>query len=214
MSTSGATSPPDEAIHVLLNEHQAMRGAIEAIWQREGALFSGFLLTAAGAATVVALTDGRTQVDVAFVAAIILGLAAWAVELQYWDILWFELYMVRILRPRVIALVDDATVPSDTILGFEQFKRERPNIPIGMVVLVALGSAFYQISLATTTLAFWITALVLKNNNDIGWSTETYALLIATVVIAVPLMFCVVWGYLIENLQIPSKVKAVRKRSK
>ncbi len=188
------SSPRNDVLQVLLNEHQAMRSAIEAIWQRESTLFSGYLLTAAGGATVVALTHDRTQVDVALISAIILSLAAWTIELQFWVVLWFELYMVRHLRPNVMELVKDAGIPNDAILGFEQFKRER-DAPFGMIALVFMGSLLYQVGLAWTALPFLVTALVLKYRNDVSWSFEIYGLLIVAVVLAVTLIGCVGWGY-------------------
>jgi hypothetical protein len=202
MPTRPTSASRQNALQVMLNEHETMRGQIEAIWQREAALFVGYLLTAAGTAAVMAGTHDRTQVNIALISAIILSLVAWTIELQFWNTLWFELYLVRHLRPNIMELVKDAGVPPDAILGFEQFKRER-DAPLGMIVLVFSGSLLYQIGLATTATPFWIAALILKDKNGVSWSLEIYALLVAAIALAVSLVICVGWGYWLENFSIP-----------
>lgn len=157
LSVTLTDSPPQSALGVVLAEYDGVRRTIESLLNREGNLVSQLLIGTAGiAAFILGLTNKQQQVILLLVASLVTAAFAWAIELQFWDILWHQYYIGAILQPLARRLVGSLSpvMMRFGLLGLDGFIRELPIHPRGLLWINGLGGLFWQILVISPSVGF------------------------------------------------------------
>lgn len=194
--TLGIGEAQDNALLVaIVAEHEALRKTIDNFWSREIALIAGLFSLSGGAVLVAAQI--KTPCDVALlflISSFGTSAVAWGVEMQYWTIIWYQGYIVQVLRRHLLSLLEDSHI-SPAILGFELYARSRENKPFAMIYIIPVGLIFYQIMILGPSIGFLVASVAVRNTEGLSWNGYHWALFGADVFVIAFLAVAVGSGY-------------------